>query len=101
MESYAEDDNIITTLTTDENSSESSGSEEEQSSITTENISEEKIDPWTTLINDAVPKVRSRYDEILQVLLIEGHNKSEAKEEGFGKIIPVFQKESGYVYMET
>ena len=96
MESYDEDDNSITTEERDENSS-----EEEQSSITTENSSEEEIDPWTTLINDAASKVRDQYDDILQALLMEGHDESEAKQEAFEKILPVFQKELGNVYMDN
>ena len=96
MESHTEDDNSITTEERDENSS-----EQEQSSITTENSSEEEIDPWTTLINDAVPKVRAQYDDILQVLLMEGHDESEAKQEAFEKILPVFQKELGDIYMDN
>ena len=72
METHAEDDSSITTEERDENSS-----EEEQSSITTENSSEEEIDSWSTLINDAASKVRDRYEDILQALLMEGHDESE------------------------
>ena len=72
MESHTEDDNSITTEEGDENSS-----EEEQTSITTEDSSEEEIDPWSTLINDAASKVRDQYDDILQALLMEGHDESE------------------------
>ena len=76
METHAEDDSSITTEERDENSS-----EEEQSSITTENSSEEEIDPWSTLINGAASKVRrDQYDDILQALLMEGHDESEATE---------------------
>ena len=96
METNAEDDNSITTEDCDENSP-----EEEQSSITTEDSSDEEIDPWTTLINDAASKVRDQYDDILQALLMEGHDESEAKEEAFSQILPVFQKELGDVYMVT
>ena len=88
METHAEDDSSITTEERDENSS-----EEEQSSITTENSSEEEIDPWSTLINDAASKVQDQYDDILQPLLMEGHDESKAKEEAFAQILPVFQKE--------
>ena len=88
METHAEDDSSIATEERDENSS-----EEEQSSITTENSSEEEIDPWRTLINDAASKVRDQYEDILQALLMEGHDESEAKEEAFAQILPVFQKE--------
>ena len=86
----------ITTEERDENSS-----EEEQSSITTENSSEEEIDPWSTLINDAASKVQDQYDEILQALLLEGHDERKAKEEAFAQILPVFQKELGDVYMDN
>ena len=96
VETHAEDDSSITTEERDENSS-----EEEQSSITTENSSEEEIDPWSTLINDAASKVRDQYDDILQALLMDGHDESEAKQEAFEKILPVFRKELGDVYMDN
>ena len=96
VETHAEDDSSITTEERDENSP-----EDEQSSITTENSSEEEIDPWTTLINDAASKVRDQYDDILQALLMEGHDESEAKEEAFAQILPVFQKELADVYMNN
>ena len=91
METHAEDDSSITTEERDENSS-----EEEQSSITTENSSEEEIDPWSTLINDAASKVQDQYDDILQALL-----ESKAKGEAFARMLPVFQKELGDVYMDN
>ena len=47
-------------------------SEEEQISVTTEDSSEEEIDPWSTLINDAASNVRDQYDDILEALLVEG-----------------------------
>ena len=95
MKTHAEDDSSITTEDRDEKSS------EEQSSITTEDSSEEEIDPWTTLINDAASKVQDQYDDILQALFMEGHDESEAKEKAFEKILPVFQKELGDVYMDN
>ena len=59
------------------------------------------MDPWTTLINDAASKVRDQYDDILQALLMEGHDEREAKQEAFEKILPVFQKELSNVYMDN
>ena len=85
MESRSKDDNSITTEERVKNSS-----EEEQSSITTENSSEEEIDPWSTLNNDTASKVRDQHDDILQALLMEGHDESEAKQEAFENILPVF-----------
>ena len=78
METHAEDDSSITTEERDENSS-----EDEQSSITTENSSEEELDPWTTLINDAASKVRDQYEDILQAILMEGHDESASKTGSF------------------
>ena len=61
----------------DDNSSENEKSDtEDERSITTENSSEEKIDTWTTLINNAVSKVREQYYNILQNLPTEGHDES-------------------------
>ena len=40
-------------------------------------------------------------DDILQTLPVEGHDESEAKEEAFGQILPVFQKELADVYMNN
>ena len=97
METHADDDSSITTEERDENSSE----EEEQSSITTENSSDEEIDPWSTLINEVASKVRDQYDDILQALLMEGHDESKAKEEAFAQILPAFRKELADVYMDN
>ena len=87
METHTEDDNSITTEKRDENSS-----EEEQSNITTEDSSEEEIDPWSTLINDAASEVRDKYHGILRALLMESHDESKAKEEAFAQILPFFKR---------
>ena len=50
------------------------------------------------MIIDAASKFRDQYDDILQALLMEGHDESEAKEEAFENILPVFQKELSDVY---
>ena len=96
MESHTEDDDSIMTEERDESSS-----EDEQSRITTENSSEEELNPWTTLINDAASKVRDQYEDILQAILMEGHDESEAKQEAFAQMLPVFQKELADVYMNN
>ena len=41
--------------------------------------SDEENDPWTTLTNEAVSKVWDQYEEILQELLMEGHDESKAR----------------------
>ena len=92
MQSHA--DNSIAIQERDECSS----SEDEQSSITSENSAMEEIHSWTTLINDAASKVLAQYEGILQALLMQDHDESEAEQEAFEKILSVFQKEFGDVY---
>ena len=65
------------------------------------NSSDEENDPWTTLINEAVSKVWDQYKEILQELLMEGHDESKAKEDAFAQILPAFRKEFGDVHMDN
>ena len=47
--------------------------------ITSENSSDEEIYPWITLINDTATKVRAQYHDMLQALLMKGHDENEAK----------------------
>ena len=82
-----------------ENRSECCGSKEKQSTITTENNSKEETDRWNALIDDAASKVRTQYDDILNSLLIEGCDESEAKVEAFAQILLVFQNELADVYV--
>ena len=53
------------------------------------------------MINDAASKVEDQYDDILQALLMEGHDESKTKEEAFAQILPVFQKELGDIYTDN
>ena len=65
------------------------------------NSSDEENDPWTTLINEAVSKVWDQYKEILQELLMEGHDESKAKEETFAQILPAFRIELGDAHLDN
>ena len=65
-----------------------------------ENSSDEENDPWTTLINEAVSKVWDQHKEILQDLLMEGHDESKAKEDAFAQILPALRKELGDIHMD-
>ena len=75
------------------------GDTEDESS--SRNSSDEENDPRNTLINDAVSKVWDKYKEILQELLMEGHDESKAKEDPFAQILPAFRKELGDVRMDN
>ena len=67
--------------------------EESHSERSSESSSAEEIDSGSTLIEDAASKARAQYEEILQELLMEGHDENEAKQEAFERIPPVFPKE--------
>ena len=74
----ASDESMETHAPHDDKTSEHEQSDT-KSSITTENGSEEEIDPWTTLIEAS--KVLEQYNGILQVLIMEGYGESKAKQE--------------------
>ena len=65
------------------------------------NSSDEENDHWTTLFNDAVSKVWDQNKEILQELLMEGHDESKAKEDAFAQILPAFRKKLGDAHMDN
>ena len=44
---------------------------------------------------------RAQYDDILQALLVEGHDESEVMQEAFERILPPWQKELGDVYVDN
>ena len=75
--------------------------EDTEDESSSENSSDEKNDSWTTLINEAVSKVWDQYKEILQDLLMEGHDESKAKKDAFAQILPAFRKELGDVHMDN
>ena len=53
--------------------------EKSDSESRSENCSEEEVDSWSTLIEHEAFKVRAQYEEILQTLLMEGHDGNEEK----------------------
>ena len=75
--------------------------EDTEDESSSENSSDEENDLWTTLINEAVSKVWDQYKEILQALLMEGHDESKAKEDAFAQILPAFRKELGDAHMDN
>ena len=54
--------------------------------------SENEIDPWATLIHDAVSVVRTDYKELLETFIENGQDESTAKKNAFEKI-PINCKE--------
>ena len=58
------------------------------------NSSDEENDPWNTKIPRSGPRHLASASH-------GGHNESEAKEEAFAQILPVFRKELADVYMNN
>ena len=69
--------------------------DESSSENSSENSFDEESDPWTTLINDSVSKVWDQYKEILQALLMDGHDESKAKEEDLAQILLASERNWG------
>ena len=75
--------------------------EDTEDESSSRNSSDEKNDPWNTLINEAMSRAWDQYKEILQELLMEGHDESKAKEDAFAQILSAFRKELGDVHMDN
>ena len=82
-------DDISTTST--------SGSE---SLMTTDNESEEEMDPWIPLIEEAKQRSNIAFEEMKESLINSGLDEQSAKDKAYSNILPKLQKELGNIYME-
>ena len=62
---------------------------------------ENEIDPWATLIDDAMSIVREDYKELLQTFIKNGQDERTAKKNAFEKILPRLQRELAGVYLDN
>ena len=84
----ADEASISSNESTEKHASHDDDDEDTKDESSSGNSSDEENNPWNTLINDAVSKVLDQYKEILQDLLMEGHDESKAKEDDFAQILP-------------
>ena len=80
---------------------ETSGSSYDENNTEDGGDTEEEIDPWATMIDDAKETVRPEYDEQLKMLQMDGEEESAAKQEAFEKVLPDLQKEFADVYVDN
>ena len=74
--------------------------EDTEDKSSSETSFDKENDAWTTLINKAVSMMWDQYKEILQALLMDGHDESKAKEEDLAQILPAFRKKLEDVHMD-
>ena len=82
-------DDISTTST--------SGSE---SLMTTDNESEEEMDPWIPLIEEAKQRSNIAFEEMKESLINSGLDEQCANDKAYYNILPKLQKELENIYME-
>jgi hypothetical protein len=82
-------DDVSTTST-------SAGSE---SLMTTDNESEEEMDPWIPLIEEAKQRSNIVFEEMKESLINSGLDEQSAKDKAYSNILPKLQKELENIYM--
>jgi hypothetical protein len=83
-------DDVSTTST-------SAGSE---SLMTTDNESEEEMDPWIPLIEEAKQRSNIVFEEMKESLINSGLDEQSVKDKAYSNILPKLQKELENIYME-
>ncbi|XP_028411976.1 ficolin-2-like [Dendronephthya gigantea] len=71
-----------------------------ESSMTTDSETEEKMDPWIPLIEEAKQKSNTDFQEMKESLINTGLDEQSAKEKAYSNIMPILQKELENIYLE-
>ena len=74
----------------------------EVSEISTDNESEteEEMDPWIPLIEEAKQRSNIAFQEMKEILINSGLDEQSAKDKAYSNILPKLQKELENIYME-
>jgi hypothetical protein len=74
----------------------------EVSEISTDNESEteEEMDPWIPLIEEAKQRSNIAFEEMKESLINSGLDEQSAKDKAYSNILPKLQKELENIYME-
>ena len=75
---------------------------ESEISMTTDNESEteEEMDPWIPLIEEAKQRSNMAFEEMKESLLNSGLDEQSAKDQAYSNILPKLQKELENIYLE-
>ena len=70
------------------------------SESSTDNETEEEIDPWTPLIEEAKQRSNIAFEEMKESLINSGLDEQSVKDKAYSNILPKLQKELGNIDME-
>ena len=74
-----------------------------ESPITTDNeteTDEEENDPWMPMVEEAMQKHKSAFEEMKMNLIHSGRDEQSAEEIAYSNVLPMLQKELESIYME-
>ena len=74
-----------------------------ESPITTDNeteTEEEENDPWMPMVEEAMQKHKSAFEEMKMNLIHSGRDEQSAEEIAYSNVLPMLQKELESIYME-
>ena len=70
------------------------------SESSTENETEEEMDPWTSLIEETKQRSNIAFEEMKESLINGGLPEQSSKDKAYSNILPKLQKELENIYME-
>ena len=70
------------------------------SESSTDNETEEEMDPWIPLIEEAKQRNNIAFEEMKESLIDGGRDEQSAKDKAYSNILPKLQKELENIYME-
>jgi hypothetical protein len=68
--------------------------------VSTDNESEEEMDPWIPLIEEAKQRSNIAFEEMKESLFNSGLDEESAKDKAYTNLLPKLQKELENIYME-
>ena len=71
-----------------------------RSESSTDNETEEEMDPWIPLIEEAKQRSNIAFEEMKESLINSGLDEQSNKDKAYSNILPKFQKELENIYME-
>ena len=92
----------IQTMDTEDNASTTS-TEEYESPITTDNgtdTEEEESDPWMPMVEEAMQKHKTAFEEVKKNLIYDGLDEKSAGQKAYSDILPTLQKDLECIYKD-
>ncbi len=102
-EKYCQTDQTESLTMDSEDDASTTSTRGSESPMTTDNemeTGEEEKDPWMPMVEEAMQKHKTTFEEMKMNLILSGLDEQSAEEIAFSNVLPMLQKELESIYME-